>query len=472
MAEVEEVTEEIVEDVTEEEPVTEEKDFSEYVIAAYQSGILDCDYSAEEEGEELPQITDQEPDFALLEAIAEKQTFLSETWALLVELNPESEAASQSILRIHLDLENDTWNFISNIVFEERELPDEIQISDEGLEERALYLLDPYILPVVWWYGGDAEILNADVRTDIKPETAKTYYKQKYKLDFPEGYAPISRFADLDDMKRQTETMVTKDYAENCLYPLGEDSYLTYSDYFCWNYAVADVEFLRPQSATLLSRNDGVAQLLVTFEDGSQGEVELLLEDGIWKLNSTPYVENPNAAVWDGIVEGQASVEVLEERALHLLTPYISPDYWWLMAGQCLEDLSLDYEDIIHCDYTDGEEIFSICYCRVQRFSTIDEVKLATEQVFVQDYAEKMYAWGESHPYGRPMFVEQDGKLYGDEDCGRGAWNVADSAKLLGQKGNSYFFLVNYGWYDDDCYCIAQLTLEDGLWKLASSVKD
>ena len=134
----------------------------------------------------------------------------------------------------------------------------EIQISDEMLEERVMHLLDPHILPVAWWTGGEERVL----------DIAHNYNKS---AGVPSEYERIFRFNSIEEMKLCTEQVVTAQYAETYLYPLAaENLYFEYEGRLYWNTKCkTEIDFLRPQSAQLLYRDGGAAELMVDFEDGS-----------------------------------------------------------------------------------------------------------------------------------------------------------------------------------------------------------
>ena len=459
--------EEIIEEITQEEQEatnkeeSEEKDYSQYVIAAYQQGVLEKDFDEKIDGK-LADVTlvDGQPLFEIVKAVEQYQKL-----SLVVDWYDEYEGIShRSLLTYHIGKDN--WRILSSVVFQSETMSDKIQISDIGLEERAVYLLDPYILPVSWWMGGTEEKLNA--------LSSRNY---PYLKNIPiEEYDIVNRFEDIADMKRCTEKIVTKAYAENILYPLvAEDTYKMFENRLCWKRdSATDIGFLKPESAQLISRDGGVAEVLVSFEDGSQSEVELLLEDGVWKLNSTPYTESDAPAEWDGLAEGNIGEEAIEDRLVQLLgDTYTNPTLWWLVGGDQTNQLGGDIDKAIIIEDVpltiDG--IDDMSYYPLNRFNSINDLKKATEQVVTKEYAEKyLYPRGEE----RHLFLELDGILYGNGYymVSTGIGGAVD-AELIGQKGNSYWLVGEFGALGGETVeSIIEMKLEDGIWKLNNTQLD
>lgn len=455
----EEITQEEQEATNKEE--SEEKDYFQYVIVAYQQGICNKDFDEKIDGKLADvSVVDGQPLFEIVKAVEQHQKL-----SLVVDWYDEYERIShRSLLTYHIGKDN--WRILSSVVFQSETTSDEIQISDIGLEERAVYLLDPYILPVSWWMGGTEEMLDA--------LSSRNY---PYLKNIPvEEYDIVNRFEDIADMKRCTEKIVTKAYAENILYPLvAEDTYKMFENRLCWKRDNAtDMEFLKPESAQLLSRNGGVAEVLIAFEDDSQAEVELLLEDGVWKLNSTPYVESDVPAEWDGLAEGNIGEEAIENRMVQLLEDtYTNPTLWWIVGGDQTNQLGGDIDKAIIVEDVpltiDGTDDMS--YYPLDRFKSIEGLKKATEQVVTKEYAEtNLYPRGEN----RYLFREQDGILYGNGYymVSTGIGNAVN-AELIGQKGNSYWLVGEFGALGGETVeRIIEIKLEDGVWKLNNTQLD
>lgn len=193
---IEESTQEESEEMNMEEN-KEEQDYSQYVIAAYQQDIFDKDFDEKIDGKlENTSKTDKQPVFEIIKVVEQYQKL-----NLVVDWYDEyGEVSHRSLLTYHIG--KDDRRILSSVIFQEEQMSDEIQISNTGLEERAVYLLDPYILPVSWWMGGTEEMLHS--------LSSRNYpYLKNIPVD---EYDIVNRFIDIEDMKRCTEKIVASVY--------------------------------------------------------------------------------------------------------------------------------------------------------------------------------------------------------------------------------------------------------------------
>lgn len=392
------------------------------------------------------------------EAITEEAAYQSE---FLKEISIQAKIypdGTFGYLAAEWSVETEEESYIPSLP--QTDISTEIQITDEMLEERVMHLLDPYILPVAWWTGGEEQVLDM-LRNYNKP------------AEVASGYEWVFRFNSIEEMKLCTEQVVTAQYAETYLYPLAaENLYFEYDGRLYWNTKCkTEMDFLRPQSARLLSRDGGAAELMVDFEDGSRYQVEMLLEDGVWKLNSTPYFESEWTSQWlEGKSEAQISDEELEKRAVSLLDYYVLPNYWWLVGGSAdtlFGDLSAYIYETVDLPVA-GET--KAAYCPLTRFESIEELKRSTEQIVTKEYAEtNLYPWGDT----RAMFIERNGRLYGNTyyEISPGIGD-AKSAELLERNGDTAILNVEFYTIDATVYRQIEMKLEDGIWKLNSTQLD
>ena len=156
---------------------------------------------------------------------------------------------------------------------------------DEVLIDRTLYLFDIYVLPVSWWTGSGIFQLNINEVSDPLENT-------------PEGteFHQVHRFDSIDEMKRATEQVFTREYAEKNLYPNLEKykQFLERDGKLYINTEIgAGSTLFAPISAKVLSKAEDEAVLSVTFEEpyGRQEIHEIVLkkEKDSWKLNNYPY---------------------------------------------------------------------------------------------------------------------------------------------------------------------------------------
>lgn len=161
-------------------------------------------------------------------------------------------------------------------------------MTDEDLVDRTFYLLDGFVLPFSWYRGGDgSDLLNVNDSEGVEPLE-----------NTPEGTAfyQVLRFNSIKELKRATEQVVTKEYAEKYLYPdLVEYNLFLERDgklYLNTEIGAGGTPF-GPVEATVLSKTEDEAMLSVVFRDtlGEEEvhEIELKRENGIWKLNNYPY---------------------------------------------------------------------------------------------------------------------------------------------------------------------------------------
>ena len=88
-------------------------------------------------------------------------------------------------------------------------------ITDEALIDRALCLLDVYIFPVYWWAVSSEDLLNVNEWEGVEPLENTPEYTKFFR---------VLRFDSIKEMKQATEQIVTKEFAENKLYPLLEEN--------------------------------------------------------------------------------------------------------------------------------------------------------------------------------------------------------------------------------------------------------
>lgn len=215
-------------------------------------------------------------------------------------------------------------------------------ITDEELCERALYLLDPYVLPVAWWTGGGYSSLSVFSAPDniIQNENGT--------------YCRVFRFDSIQEMKQMTEQVVTKAYAEKYLYPHEKDYFLEQEGNLYLSTAAFCGEWMfTAQSASVVSKTSTVAELSVTFENLYEEKfsfpIFLQLEEHTWKLANTPYVTGSDAVVkWNQQDDSSVpSDEQLISRLFSLYDYYIYPIPWFLGAGDdALGTLEVGYEPL------------------------------------------------------------------------------------------------------------------------------
>lgn len=326
-------------------------------------------------------------------------------------------------------------------------------ITDEELCERALYLLDPYVLPVAWWTGGDPVVLD----TLYSLETA------------PSNYIICQRFSNLEEMRLCTTQIVTQTYAEKYLYPqLKKDAFLSakqgINDSFLWNSSSpCSIPFSYPISAEVTERKGDTARLMVSFQNGEEHPVEMKLEDGIWKLNSTPYLgEELSPAIEDyreNISETQISDEGLVQRLFATYRGQDMPALWWLdPAGDQLLGIPFAKEH-------PTIEVNGILYDEASRFRNLEELTRVTKQVFSNDYVDHMLKpWAEEHQH----FIEQDGKLYSCQDSHMGfAPFIPEDVTVIRRDETTAILLVIPGEpFDKSDAAEMKMILENGVWKL------
>lgn len=164
-------------------------------------------------------------------------------------------------------------------------LAHDVLLSDKELEDRAIFLFDPYVLPVYWWTEANGMLLS--INNHLWPI-----------FDAPD-YTPfycIERFNSIEEMKRATEQVMTKKYARENLYPLLEENHhLQEKD----GRLYIDIKgknrpaFFKPVSSSVESKTKDNATLTVVFRDESDNEethkIELVKENDNWKLNNFPF---------------------------------------------------------------------------------------------------------------------------------------------------------------------------------------
>lgn len=327
-------------------------------------------------------------------------------------------------------------------------------ITDEELCERALYLLDPYVLPVAWWTGGGYSSLSVFSAPDniIQNENGT--------------YCRVFRFDSIQEMKQMTEQFVTKAYAEKYLYPHEKDYFLEQEGNLYLSTAAFCGEWMfTAQSASVVSKTSTVAELSVTFENLYEEKfsfpIFLQLEEHTWKLANTPYVTGSDAVVnWNQQNDSSVpSDEQLISRLFSLYDYYIYPVPWFLGAGDdALGTLEIGYEPLPDTpEYT--------TFFEVSRFDSIDEMKRAVEQVVTQEFAENTL-----YPYlEKGDFMERDGKLYRNTSLLGSGWGTDPvSASVLSKSENNAVLSVEFQEYYHIVTGDVQMTKENGIWKIAS----
>ena len=87
-------------------------------------------------------------------------------------------------------------------------------ITDEALVDRTLYLLGHYIFPGYWYTGDGCDLLYVN-EVGMEPLENTPEYTKFFR---------VLRFDSIKEMKQATEQIVTKEFAENKLYPLLEEN--------------------------------------------------------------------------------------------------------------------------------------------------------------------------------------------------------------------------------------------------------
>ena len=303
-------------------------------------------------------------------------------------------------------------------------------ITDEELCERALYLLDPYVLPVAWWTGGGYSSLSVFSAPDniIQNENGT--------------YCRVFRFDSIQEMKQMTEQFVTKAYAPK------NTSTLTKRTTF-WNRK-ATFTLVQPLFAEngclLLSQPLSFRKLplrlnwlshLKTCMKKNSAFLFFFNWKHTWKLANTPYVTGSDAVVnWNQQNDSSVpSDEQLIPRLFSLYDYYIYPVPWFLGAGDdALGTLEIGYEPLPDTpEYT--------TFFEVSRFDSIDEMKRAVEQVVTQEFAENTL-----YPYlEKGDFMERDGKLSRNTSLLGSGWGADPvSASVLSKSENNAVLSVEF----------------------------
>lgn len=161
-------------------------------------------------------------------------------------------------------------------------------ISDEELINRVLYLLEPFTDPVGWYTAAGDTVLNV-WEAGVAPLE-----------DTPEGtkFYRVLRFDSIADMKRATEQVMTKEFAEKNLYPLLDkyNQFLERDNMLYRNTLIRNEAWtFKANSATVVSKSEDTAVLSVTFIDSYNKKeirnIEMKFENQTWKLNSSPYIQ-------------------------------------------------------------------------------------------------------------------------------------------------------------------------------------
>jgi len=158
-------------------------------------------------------------------------------------------------------------------------------LTDEELVDRTLYLFDIYVFPVSWWTCSGFSSLIVNEFVDPLENTSEGT-----------AFHPVTRFNSIDEMKRATEQVVTKEYAEKNLYP-NLNTYNQFLERDGKLYTNTEIggggTLFKPVSAKVTSKAKNEVILSVMFEEpyGEQETHEITLknENGVWKLNNYPY---------------------------------------------------------------------------------------------------------------------------------------------------------------------------------------
>lgn len=329
------------------------------------------------------------------------------------------------------------------------------ELTDQDLVNRAMYLLDPYLLPVSWWTGTGYELLRplASEQYTIQPDP-----------DAP-PYAQVSRFSSLEEMKQLTEQMVTTAYAETWLYPQGEQWFYEQDGrLYISCLATSGGWSFTPAAASVTQRTETSAELEVSFytEDDTRFTlpIELQLEDQTWKLASTPFQTAVAAPAGDEQPAAVPTDEELINRLTGLFDQYVYPVAWYMASG----DTALGVSELGRPLESDDP---NVTYFEVTRFSELWKMKRATEQVFTREYAERVL-----YPYlteEKEDFIEYDGKLYRNTSIiGSGWYTDTDRMEVLHKDQTSAEIEVDFRYIDEVTTGTVTMQKENGLWKIAS----
>lgn len=321
-----------------------------------------------------------------------------------------------------------------------------LALSDEALEQRALALLNPYSSMVVVWQGG------------LK-EGIYTYFRKDDPI--PKPYGSCLDYPSLDYLKTLTAQELTQDYCQLLYQSAPPALYLESGGQLYWN-SDAFLEEIPPVplEAQLQERSENAASLLVDYDDGSQGTVELRLEQGQWKLHSCPLLPNDSPAEplpWDGSFSNRDLVE----RALYIFSgsKNAAPN-WWLQGAAVLNWDGSQGPDLPEPKPRWGG------YYKLDRFQTLDQLKKATQQQLTQDYAQQFIDQEEKE---LDIFLEQDGRLYGADASQSLATGRTRSGSVLRRGEDWALLLLSFDGVDGSYGATVLLRLEEGQWKADSS---
>jgi len=323
-----------------------------------------------------------------------------------------------------------------------------LEMSDEALQQRALDLLDPYTSLIPVWQGGAKSLFTcANAKKGLLP---KNY---SLCLDFPSQTY----------LKALTAQQLTQAACQALYQTAPADLFQELDGQLYWNED-AYLEELPPAPlwAELQARSDQTATLLAAFDDGSQGTVELRLEQGQWKLQSCPLLPNVDgeeSPAWDG----RFSDRELEQRALSLFAgrDNCAPD-WWLQAAAVLNQTWGEGPDLPEEASRWGG------YYLIQRFPTMEQLQQATEQQLTQDYAQLFY----DNAVELDLFREVEGRLYGADSMQSLAINRTSRALVLRRGRDWALLLMAFGGVEGFYAAPVELRLEQGQWKVHSSPFD
>ncbi len=155
-------------------------------------------------------------------------------------------------------------------------------------EERAMYLYSEGVYPEFWWAeGANARGIGEDLDCPLDLQLPETEY---YHIDL---------FQSINELKQATEQAVTKEYAEKYLYPWGEKTkmFVEHDGKLYANaYFDGGIVPFEPESITFLRKEGNIVFLTALLADpageiSDEKEIQLELEDGIWKLRHTYITE-------------------------------------------------------------------------------------------------------------------------------------------------------------------------------------
>ncbi len=329
-----------------------------------------------------------------------------------------------------------------------KQLQSKLSPTDQLWMDRFLYL---YRNDPSYFWDGDLDRDEEDMLTLSVPN-------QQIANSEASHYFRVLDFNSLAELKAYTEQYVSKEYAENYLYPWAEswdlfeeqDGKLYQLD-FVSQYGVQIPG--NPVEVRCYEETTDTALLRVIFQkydEQNASYCKLKKENGSWKLDFMDSCHYFRIHLPEQAKQNALCSDLLGKAELHLLR-------WTMGSGS----------SALRCD---GEDRLEENYFRVLDFNSLDELKAETETLFTKEYAERaLYAPAEE----QEIFKEQDGKLYALQMTGYLGFGNRDSVELVNSTEDTMDFIVgqyflNSGHYETEI----QLRLVDGVWKLNSSPMD